>query len=132
MSKNDLVRKIRLVSISMMSQPAYQTIVIHMLTNISRRKGNQAMIFGQLIEHNMGNIFFWGKSCTKYDGDTIPRPFSKKTKLNISLDQYSKDLYSLFFMVCQVEDFQNISKLSYRPLVFTSYKSFFFKKKVNN
>ena len=32
----------------------------------------------------------------KCDGDTTPRRFSKKPKLNISLDQYSKVSYSLF------------------------------------
>ena len=44
------------------------------------------MKFGQLIEHNMRDIFP-EKSCPKCDGETIPRPFSKKSKLNISLDQ---------------------------------------------
>ena len=62
----------------MTSQPGWQTIAIHTLVNISRRKGNQAMIFGQLTERNMTNIFF-EKSHTKCDGDTIPRPFSKKS-----------------------------------------------------
>ena len=33
------------------------TIPIHILTTIMRSKGNQAMKFGQLIEHNMRNIF---------------------------------------------------------------------------
>ena len=32
------------------------------------------MKFGQLIEDNVGNIFP-GKSYTKYDGETSPRPF---------------------------------------------------------
>ena len=36
------------------------------------------MIFGQLTERNMTNIFF-EKSHTKCDGDTIPRPFSKES-----------------------------------------------------
>ena len=45
------------------------------------------MKFGQLIEYNMGNTFP-GKSCTKYGGETN-RPFSKKSKLNKYLDQYS-------------------------------------------
>ena len=53
------------------------------------------MEFGQLIESNMRNIFL-EKSYTKCDGETSPRPFSGKLKLNISLDQYSKVLYSLF------------------------------------
>ena len=51
------------------------TLVIHILPNISRSKGDQTMKFGQLIEYNMGNIFL-EKSCTKYGGKTSPRPFS--------------------------------------------------------
>ena len=54
--------------------------------NISRRKGNQTMKFGQLIEYSMRNIFV-EKSYTTYGGETISRPFSKKSKLSISLDQ---------------------------------------------
>ena len=40
------------------------------------------------------------KKCpyTKCGGETIPRLFSGKLKLNISLDQWSQDLYSLFFL----------------------------------
>ena len=34
------------------------TITIHMLPNISRHKGRQAMKFGQLREYNMRNVFF--------------------------------------------------------------------------
>ena len=45
----------------------------------------------QLIEHNMRNIFL-EKSYIKCGVDTIPRPFSKKLKLSISLEQYSKVL----------------------------------------
>ena len=44
------------------------------------------MKFGQLIEYNMRNIFV-EKSYAKYGGETIPRPFSKKSKLSLSLDQ---------------------------------------------
>ena len=44
------------------------------------------MKFGQLIERNMRNNFF-EKSYTKWGGETIPRPFSEKLKLSISLDQ---------------------------------------------
>ena len=44
------------------------------------------MKFGQLIEYDMRNTFL-EKSYAKCGGETIPRPFSKKTKLNISLDQ---------------------------------------------
>ena len=48
--KNGLIRKIRLSSKFMMSQPGQQTIAIHILPNISRSKGNQTMKPGQLIE----------------------------------------------------------------------------------
>ena len=37
----------------MTSQPKKQTVGIHILPNISRSKGNQAMKFDQLIEYNM-------------------------------------------------------------------------------
>ena len=46
------------------------------------------MKFGQLIEYNMRHTFV-EISYTKCDGETIPRPFSKKSKLKISLDQKS-------------------------------------------
>ena len=56
------------------------------------------MKFGQLIEYNMINIFL-EKSYTKCGGETSLRPFSGKLKLRISLDQLSKDLYSLFLLI---------------------------------
>ena len=70
----------------MTSQLGKQTIAIHTLPNIWRIKGNQTMKFGQLIEYDMGNTFL-EKSYAKYSGETIPRPFSKKLKLNVFLDQ---------------------------------------------
>ena len=36
----------------MTSQPGKETTAIHLLPNILRRKGNQTMKFGQLVEHN--------------------------------------------------------------------------------
>ena len=59
---------------------------MQILTYISRSKGNQAMKFGQLIEYNLRKIFL-NKSYTKCGGETIPRPFSKTSRLSISLDQ---------------------------------------------
>ena len=41
----------------MTSQPGKQTIAVHILPNIPKRKGNQKMKFGQLIECNMKTIF---------------------------------------------------------------------------
>ena len=56
------------------------------MPNISRRKENQTMKFGHLIESNMRNISL-EKSYTKYGGETSPRPFSGKLEFRISLDQ---------------------------------------------
>ena len=61
----------------MTSQPGKQTIVIYILPNISKSKGNQTMKFGQVIECNMKNLFL-EKSYTKHGGETSPRPFSGK------------------------------------------------------
>ena len=44
------------------------------------------MKFGQLIEQKMRNIFL-EKSYTKCGGEVSPRPFCKKSKLGISLEQ---------------------------------------------
>ena len=70
----------------MTSKPGKQTITMYILPSISRSKGNQTVRFGQLIEYNMSSIFL-EKSYTKYGEETIPRPFSKKSKLSISVDQ---------------------------------------------
>ena len=49
------------------------------------------MKFGQLIEFNMRNIFL-EKSYTRCGGEASPRPFYKKSKLNISLNERSEML----------------------------------------
>ena len=66
------MRNTRLISKLMTSQPGKQTIAIHILPNISRTKGNQAMKFGHLVKYNMRNIFL-EKSYTTYGGETIAR-----------------------------------------------------------
>ena len=97
-----MVRKIGLISKFMTSQPGQQTIAIHVLPNISRSKDDQTIKFCQLLEYNMRNIFL-EKSYTKYGGETIPRPFSKKSNLNISMDLNSGMFIRFVFIVCQVE-----------------------------
>ena len=86
MYKNSLIRKISLVSKFMTSQPGYKTIAIHILANISRRKGNKTMKFGQLLEYNMRTIFL-KKSFSKCGRETILRPSSKNSKSSHFLDQ---------------------------------------------
>ena len=46
------------------------------------------MKFSQLIEHNMRNIFL--ENDPQSAGDASPRPFSKNSKLSISLDEKSE------------------------------------------
>ena len=75
----------------MMSHCGSQAIVIHILPNISRSKGNQTMKFGQQTECNMRNIYL-EKSYTKCGEETSPKRFSEKLKLSIYLDQLSKVL----------------------------------------
>ena len=89
-----MIRKIRLISKFITSQPGKQTIVIHVVLNILRNKDNQVMKFGQLKEYNMESIFL-KKSYTKDGGETSP----EKLKLRISLDQKFKFLFSLFYWI---------------------------------
>ena len=64
------------------------------------------MKFGQLIEYNMRNIFL-EKSYTKSGKETIPRPFSRKSKLTKSLDQYSKILYILLLLFAKLSTIES-------------------------
>ena len=59
------------------------------------------MKLGQLLEHNLRNVFL-EESRTKCGEETIPRPFFEKSKLSISLDQYAKGLYILFLLFAKL------------------------------
>ena len=52
-----------------------------MLPNILRRKSNQKMKFGQLVEYNKRNAFFL-KACRKYDRDNSSIPLFVFTLAN--------------------------------------------------
>ena len=58
------------------------------------------MKFGQFVEYNMRTIFL-EKSFSKCGGETVARPFPKKSKLSISLDQQYKVSYSLFLLYAE-------------------------------
>ena len=83
---------------------------MYILANISRSKTNQKMKFGQLIEYKRRKNFL-EKLFTKCGRETSPRPFSKNSKLSISLDQQSEILYNLLLLYVQVEDYQDMLKL---------------------
>ena len=74
MYKNGLIRKIRLISKFITPQSKKQTIAMHILSNISRRKNNLTTKFGQLIENNTRNIFLE----KKITSNIFPDFFSKK------------------------------------------------------
>ena len=57
MYEKHLIRKIRLTSKLITSQPGKETLVIHILPNVSRSKDNQTMKFGRLIEYNIKKYF---------------------------------------------------------------------------
>ena len=67
--KECLIRKIRLTSKLMTSQPGLETVTIHIFPNTSQSEGNQTMKYGQLIEYNKRNIFLQ-KLCGKWDRET--------------------------------------------------------------
>ena len=73
---------------------------------MSRSKDSQVMKTGQSLECNLRKISL-EKSYTECSGETIPRPFSKKSKLNISVDQYSKDLYILFLLLVKLRTIES-------------------------
>ena len=77
------------VNLKFYNVTGWLTIVIHLLQNISRSKGNQTTQFGPSIECNMRNIFH-EKSYRKCDRETSSRrPFSEKLKLSICLRFYT-------------------------------------------
>ena len=70
------------------------------------------MKLSQLIEYDMRNIFL-EKSYTKCGKETSPRPFYKKSKLGISLDQQCEMLYSLKVFLSLFLTFDQISLSDY-------------------
>ena len=94
----------------MTSQTGQQIIEIHILSNISKSKGNQTMGIVQVIEFNMKNAFL-EKSYTKCGREATLKPLYKKSKLSITLDQQSEMLPSLFLFYVQFEIYQHLTKL---------------------
>ena len=72
----------------------------------------------------MRNIFL-EQSFPKCSEDTIP----KKIKIEHISASIVESFMQFVFAVCKVEGYQNILKLSCRPLAFTSYKAFLENKK---
>ena len=79
--KNDLIRKIRLTSRFMTSQPGLETIAIQILSNISQSKGNQTM---KLVQTSSRPLFIFLK------------------KANMSWKQVVCSLVWIYFDSCQL------------------------------
>ena len=67
-----MIRKIRLISKFMTSQPDYQTISMHILVTITKKRQPEIK-FDQLTNYNKRNIFLQ-KSCRKLGREASPRP----------------------------------------------------------
>ena len=68
-----------------MLQPGYQTITIHVSSNISHSKNHQTIKFGWLIEYKNRNIFLQ-KSCRKWGRVTSYRPLFVFNKILSGLE----------------------------------------------
>ena len=101
----------------MASEREKQTIAIHTLPNIIKTEGSETVKLGQLVEYTVRNIFL-EKSSTKCGVKNIPRPFSTKSILSISLDQWSEVLCSLFLLHAKLRAIEILWKLSCRPFAF--------------
>ena len=94
MQKNGLIRKIRIISKFMAVNKELKYVY---WPNLKK----QGQSDNEIIEYNMTNIFI-EKSYRKCGGETISRPFAKKSKLSISLDQYFRVFYSLFLFYAKL------------------------------
>ena len=112
MQKNGLIRKKADFKLHVITAWLTNNCHTH-IANISGSKDNQTMKFSQLIECNMTMKFsqltecnmrntFLKKPYTKCSGETIARPFSKKSKFSISLNWQCNILYSLFFLYAKL------------------------------
>ena len=81
------------------------------------------MIFDQLIEYNMKNIFL-EKSYTNVVEKLVPDLFLENLNWAYLWINNSSKFPQFVFIVLRVEAYQNTLKLSYRPLAFTSYWAF--------
>ena len=92
--------------------PIIQDSRVHISTNISISKGNQAMKFGRFIEYNSRNIFLEKSHKCEHISITITQNWAYLW-INI-LKIY------IFCFVCQVEFYRKWLTLSCRPFAFTS------------
>ena len=103
----------------MTSSLGKQTIAINVLPNTSRTKGNQAITFGQLIETR--ETFFFKNHAQHVVENLFPNPFLKNQNWGY-LWVNSPKFYAVCFYWMLSLGLSKYTKLSCRPLAFTSYK----------
>ena len=86
------------------------------------------MKFAQLIEDNMKNreTFFLRNYKQNVLEKLVPDPFTNNQNWGVS-GSAVKSFMHFVFIAGQTEGYQNVLKLSSRPLASTSYKAFFLK-----
>ena len=75
------MQKLILITQYMTSQSDQQIVIIHILPNILKSKGNQAIKFSQFIKFGVRNIYIFSKIMQKLCSKTSSRPrfvFSEK------------------------------------------------------
>ena len=77
MQRKGLIRSKGLILEFMMSQPRKIAIVIHILPNISRNKGNQILKFGQPLDYYMRDINFLKNHAQNLADKLSPKSFLK-------------------------------------------------------
>ena len=77
MQRKGLIRSKGLILEFMTSQPRKQAIVIHILPNISRNKGNQILKFGQPLDYYMRDINFLKNHAQNLADKLSPKSFLK-------------------------------------------------------
>ena len=84
------------------------------------------MKFVQLIEDNMKNReTFFLRNYKQNVLEKLVQMLSQIIKIEVSLDQQSKSFMHFVFIAGQAEGYQNVLRLSSRPLASTSYKALF-------
>ena len=124
MKENGLIRKLSLISMFMTFMTGQQVITIHMLSKITKSKGNQAMKFGQLIEGKMICIYFLKTHTKSVVEKLVTDSFINGQNwehLWISCLKYYK---AFFLLYVQVLGCQNILKLRCWLLVLALYIAF--------
>ena len=124
----------------MTSHTGKQVIIIHILPNISRSKGNQAIKFSHLIAYKVRNIFLQ-KSCRKCERETSPRlPFLQKKRASSEVKTSSQhlDTWTLrtrlgHIITTKFITFQNVHPAICSILIFIKgIRTRFFKKNISH